>query len=211
MEDLTKVQQGLVNDLITEFKKINPKPKSGTSRFGLETITECVREEERFTQTIKKHNATMSKLFKTQLKDDVKEFQEEFGEFIDVEVGYRYAYGQNTKDNLNNGIDSLKAGNGSSSEVHLCLVSKVRIRNYDSSYNYFNGKAYHKIYVSFKRESVSTTLKSGKKVSLSKIIGLNYNTEDWLHRDRGESYGTLDSMIQGNEKLQQTIVSLATE
>jgi hypothetical protein len=206
MEDLTKVQQGLVNDLITEFKKINPKPKSGTSRFGLETITECQREEERFIETIKKHNTTMAKLFKTQLKDDIKEFREEFGEFINVEVGFHY----NNGGELRNGYDSLNCGNGSADEIHLFLVSKIKTFRGDSSRDYFKGKHYHKIYVSFKKEFVSTTLKSGKVVKLNKIIGLNYNTNDWLHKVKGDSYGTLDSMVQGNERLQQTIVSLAT-
>jgi hypothetical protein len=209
MEDLTKVQQGLVNDLITEFRKINPKPKSGTSRFGLETITECQREEDRFRETIKKHNTTMGKLFKTQLKDDVKEFKEEFGKLINIELGYHCPYQNSEK--LSHGYDDLKEGNGSYDELYLFLVSKIKTFSGESSKDYFKGKKYHAIYVSFKTEVVSTTLKSGKVVKLKKVIGLNYNTKDWLHRDKGESYGTLDSMIQGNEGLQQTIVSLATE
>lgn len=45
IENLTSVQQSLVNDLIKEFTKINPKPKdNGVRRFTFDTIAECNKE-----------------------------------------------------------------------------------------------------------------------------------------------------------------------
>ena len=72
--NLTSLQQGLINGLIKEFTKINPKPTNGTKRFGFDTITDCMKEEERFKETIAKHNMTMMKVFVEQLKGDIKVF-----------------------------------------------------------------------------------------------------------------------------------------
>jgi hypothetical protein len=77
-EQLTSLQQGLVNGLISEFTRINPKPSNGTTRFSFDTINECLKEEDRFKETISKHNITMMKVFVTQFKSDIKEFEKEF-------------------------------------------------------------------------------------------------------------------------------------
>ncbi len=47
MANLTSLQQGLINGLIKEFTKINPKPNNGTTRFSFDTINECLKEEAR--------------------------------------------------------------------------------------------------------------------------------------------------------------------
>ena len=63
-ENLTPLQKSLVEGLVMEFNKINPKPKTdGARRFTIDTITECQKEESRFLETIKKHNLTMIKVF----------------------------------------------------------------------------------------------------------------------------------------------------
>jgi hypothetical protein len=213
-EQLTSLQQGLINGLISEFTKINPKPTNGTKRFSFDTINDCLKEEDRFKETIIKHNATMMKVFINQLKEDIKEFKKEFGKVVDIEMGYfnntnteRYytlesLIEQQTKQPLND-------NNGT--EIKMFFVSKTR--NYggsDSRYNYF-GKNYHGIYVNFKRERVGTTLESGKNVSACKIVGLTYNTHDWLNSDKdyAKKYATLDEMVQNNKTIQQKIVELA--
>ena len=87
--NLTPLQQGLVNDLIKEFNRINPKPRAeGSKRFTLETINDCNREEERFKETITKHNLTMMKVFINQFNDELKEFKKEFGKVLDVQIGH---------------------------------------------------------------------------------------------------------------------------
>jgi hypothetical protein len=86
-------------------------------------------------------------------------------------------------------------------------VSKVKLYNGDSRYNYFGGM-YKDISVDFKREKVEFTLESGKIVNAYKIIGLQYNTENWLNRDRGHIYNTLDDMIQSNKQIQQSIIKI---
>jgi virulence-associated protein VapD len=216
ISNLTPIQQGLITDLVNEFNKINPKPTSGVSRFTFETISECLNEEERFFETLMKNNKTMIKLFEKQFKDDIKEFLKEFGKAFRVEQGYIWVNNEprNTMEQLIE--EHLKGDNRrrldlSSSEVNLFFVSnKKDYRSFngsDSRYDYF-GNAYHRIYVDFNRERVTIKLQSGKEVSFYKVVGLKYYTNEWLHRDKGESYTSLDEFIQNNKTIQQRLVAM---
>lgn len=210
--NLTKVQQDLINGLVKEFTKINPKPTNGVARFSFDTINDCMKEEERFLQTIAKHNQTMMKVFVDQLKSDIKGFEKEFGKVVGIEMGY--LVGINECNTLNtflaqNTKQILSYNN--SSEIKLFFVSKVkRYSGGDSRYDYFNGKKYYNVYVDFKREKVATRLESGKEVSAYKIVGLEYNTNDWLYRDKPDckTFSSLDEMVQTYKPIQQRIVDL---
>jgi hypothetical protein len=213
-EQLTKVQQGLVNGLISEFTKINPKPTNGVKRFGLETINDCVAEEQRFKQTIAKHNRTMMKVFSDQLKADIKEFKKEFGKVIDIELGHSYSGGserQHTLEKLIEQCEKQPISDNRSTEIKLFFVSKVKkYQSSDSRYDYFDNKQYQGIFVTFKRERVDVKLESGKGVIAFKIVGLVYKNYDWLNDDRDfcKKFSTLDEMVQNYKPLQQQIVGL---
>jgi len=215
MENLTSLQQGLINGLIKEFTKINPKPSNGATRFGFDTINECLKEEERFLQTIAKHNLTMMKVFVGQLKGDIKEFSKEFGKVVNLEMGFKYPNQPQHHSSLEKMVEKTKESplqNNYSNETQLFFVSKTKkFSNDDSRFDYFGGKSYHKVYVDFKREIVKVTLESGKVVQAHKIIGLTYNTHEWLHRDREscKTFMTLDELIQSHKYTQQRIVELA--
>ena len=214
-EQLTKLQQGLINGLIGEFTKINPKPSNGNTRFSFETINECLKEEDRFKETIAKHNMTMMKVFVTQLKSDIKAFEKEFGKVVNVELGYRYPNSEQYHHTLDKMLEQTKnrpLENNYSSETRLFFVSKIKkYSSGDSRFDYFNNKQYHTIYVDFKREIVQIKLESGKVVSANKIIGLEYNTNEWLHRDKEscQRFMTLDELVQSHKPTQQKLVELA--
>ena len=215
MANLTSLQQGLINGLIKEFTKINPKPSNGTTRFSFDTINDCLKEEERFKETIAKHNMTMMKVFVGQLKGDVKEFSKEFGKVVNVELGFKYPNSDQDHHTLEKMVEKTKESplqNNYSWETQLFFVSKTkRYSRGDSRYDYFGNKEYHKVYVDFKRELVKVTLESGKVVQAYKIVGLQYNTNEWLHRDKdnNRSCTTLDELIQSHKPTQQRIVELA--
>jgi len=214
-ENLTSLQQGLVNGLINEFTKINPKPTNGTTRFSFETINECLKEEDRFKETITKHNMTMMKVFVTQLKSDIKAFEKEFGKVVNIELGYRHpnsVQDQHTLDKMLERTKEQPLGEHGGCETHLFFIKKTKkYTSSDSRYDYFNNKQYHKIYVDFKRELVKVTLESGKEVRAFKIIGLQYNTNEWLHRDKSDfkTFMTLDELVQSHKYTQQKLVELA--
>ncbi len=212
MENLTKVQQELINGLIKEFTKINPKTTNGVARFTFDTINDCMKEEERFNQTITKHNQTMMKVFVEQLKSDIKGFEKEFGKVLKIEMGY--FVGSNECNTLNSFLTQNTKqilSCNSSAEVKFYFVSKVkRYDGGDCRYDYFNDKKYYNVYVDFKREKVATRLESGKEVSAYKIVGLQYNTQDWLYRDKenNKQFSSLDELIQNHKPTQQRIVAL---
>ena len=215
MENLTKLQQSLINSLIKEFTKINPKPSNGVARFSFETINNCLKEEERFKQTITKHNLAMIKLFGGQIKDDIKEFEKEFGSVLSIKTGYTAYYSKNNEvfKSLEKMIEDnteKPISNNDSRECELFFVSKSKPYSLGNSNEDYFGKAYRQIYVDFKREKVTITLESGKEVSAYKIVGVTYNYNNWLHRKNTNNVegSTLDEFIQRSKTIQQAIVGM---
>lgn len=218
MSNLTTLQQSLIDGLIKEFTKINPKPSvNGTKRFSFDTIAECQKEEERFLATIKKHNQTMVKVFEKQLADEIKTFIKEFGKPFTIQLGYKS--GTNLHHDLDAFIDANKNGNVQNNvnhkELYLFIVSKTKTY-YDGSSTrsegYCNGNAYHAIYVDFKRERVGVTLESGKNVFAYKISGLVFCSNEYLYRDRDGVVitSTFDEYIQTNKDLQKRMVEMTS-
>ena len=220
MSNLTPIQQKLVDDLVKEFTKINPKPTTnGTKRFSFDTIAECQREEERFLSTIKKHNQTMVKVFEKQLADEMKAFTKEFGKQFTLQSGYTYRNQSEVRHGLDAFIDANKNGNPQNNanhkELYLFIVSKTKAYYESSSTNpheYCNGKQYHTIYVDFKRERVGLTLESGKQVNAFKISGLVFKSNDYLYEDRESCVKapTFDEFIQKDKNVQRKLVEMAS-
>jgi hypothetical protein len=213
MENLSKLQQELINGLIKEFSKINTKPNDSKKRFSIDTINECLKEEERFKQTITKHNLKMINLFLNQFESDIEDFKKEFGDVLNIELGYKAPYHSIRNNTLDSMIEMAKnkiLGSNEYAETHLFFVSRNNLyQNSDNRYNYF-GYTYHRIYVNFKREKVNLILESGKSVYAYKIIGLEYNNKEYLHKniETFKSFSTLDEFIQSDKETQQRIIAL---
>lgn len=212
---LTPFQQKLVDDLTNEFTKLNGKPTvDKVNRFTFDTIAECNKEEERFINTLTKHNKTMSSVFIKLFNDEIKEFKKEFGKVIDIQIGHYY-FGSNNLPLSHSEKDFIQKNNilplenNHTSEMNLLFVSKTKSYEGDNRYDYCNGHAYHKIYVDFKREHVSHKLESGKIVSGWKIIGLEYRTSDYLAKGSGVTAYSLDELIQTEKRIQIKLVELA--
>lgn len=216
MSNLTSLQQGLIDGLIKEFTKINPKPSTnGAKRFSFDTIAECQKEEERFLSTIRKHNDTMIKVFDKQLKDELKAFEKEFGKAFTTQMGYTYRGNNNPQNTYDQFITANKGNvvnNYNHSEMYLFIASKTNAYKGESRCDYCNGKAHTKLQVDFKREKVTTKLDSGKEVYAWKIIGLEFISHEYLHRDNTSCIktATLDEYIQTNKQLQAKMVEMAS-
>lgn len=64
MKNLTPHQQQLVDEMIAEFSRINPKPSAdGKKRFSVASIDECNQEKNRF---LKRWPRTTEPSWKTQ-------------------------------------------------------------------------------------------------------------------------------------------------
>jgi len=212
--NLTPLQQSLVDDLIKEFNRINPKPKSdGSKRFTLDTINECNKEEERFNQTITKHNLTMLKVFINQFNDELKEFKKEFGKVLNTQIGrsnFGNSYG--TIDLFTAIAKERPLSNNEYREMELFIVSKTKTYSgADGRYNYCNNMNYLHLYVDFKREKVIHKLESGKELIVFKIVGLQYrNGFNYLHKEKTINTSTLDELIQIDKGVQKKLVDLAS-
>jgi hypothetical protein len=210
--NLTPLQQGLVTDLIKEFNRINPKPKAeGSKRFTLETIDECNREEQRFKDTITKHNLTMMKVFTNQFNEELKEFKKEFGKVLGTQIGHdRYGKPHATLDILSEITKEKPLANNEYYEMELFIVSKTKsYSGSDSRENYCDNMRYLQLYVDFKRERVVHKLESDKEVVVYKIVGLEYRrTFSYLHRDKTLNTSTLDELIQQSKDVQKIFVEL---
>ena len=214
MTNLNALQQSLVDGLIKEFSRINPKvTNTNGKRFSFDSIDNCKREEEKFIESVKKHNLTMIKVFEKQFKDELKAFTKEFGKVFNTQIGYRYQgqtqihhdYENFIKRNQGTPINAY-----TSDEFYLYIVSKTKIFDMgDSRYAYCGNKAYTKLQVDFKREKVSMTLESGKAVCAYKVVGLEFCEKEYLYRKDGLITSTLDEFIQTSKTLQRRMVELS--
>ena len=131
MKNLTNFQQKLVDDLINEFERINPKEVETNTkkRFDLNAINEVIGEEGRLIDTMKKHNQTMIKVFENQFKEEIKAFKKEFGKLFDFQIGYQLGNSEVTRNDV---AEWLKYNNehlispNESGEMRLFIVSKTR-------------------------------------------------------------------------------------
>ena len=216
MSNLNDFQKKLIDELTKEFEKLNPKQKvdNGVKRFSVGMINNCINEEEKFKQTMNKHNLTMLKVFVNQLKEDVKSFKKEFGKVFDMQIGIAKGNGIGIKQDIEE-LESETKKNplyiSGYKQVQLFIVSKTKnISLKDNNYNPCNNKQYTNSYVGFKTETSKVTLESGKEVSFQRIIGLEYSMYDYNYgnRDSKKVYPTLDELIQGEKYMQQRMVDL---
>jgi|688.fasta_scaffold99251_6 hypothetical protein len=212
MSNLTKFQEQLITDIQKEFTKLNTKEEinSKGKKFTLATIEDCINEEVKFIDIIKKHNEKMIAAFSKMMLKEIKDFNKEFGKVI--ELKYEFTKYENSK----GGLFSYMVENNKKSpeneyksyETILYFVSKVKFNRGNDRWNFFNNADYRKYYLDFKREVASITLESGKKVQLYKIIGAQYLTKDWLNRGNGKKYDSLDEMLQRDDEVQRAMVQL---
>lgn len=208
--NLTPLQKDLLDELVNEFNKLNPKPKSNAAkRFTFDSINECQNEEKRFLETIEKHNLTMMKVFIGQLGTELKEFNKEFGKALEIQIGHsKYATLNGTIENIMNNVKANPTNFGDYNEILLFFASKTKEHKGDSSYDFCFGKKYVQLFVGFKKERVSVTLLSGKIVSAYKIVGLEYCTHNYHNKEKGTTRPTLDELVQEDKTIQQKIVEL---
>lgn len=204
MKNLTPHQQQLVDEMIAEFSRINPKPSvDGKKRFSVASIDECNQEKNRFLKTMAAHNRAFLENAMLTILVQFLEFEKEFSEVVSIHVGNRY--GRYTFDSMN---DSLleKLNESLSSYTEIRIVPKGKPKDYDE-----DGKV-AKLYAGIKSSRVSTTLISGEKVYSSKYESIWWGPEYYpLHNSDGweKTRGSLDEFLQSNEKLQQAIVKIS--
>lgn len=205
--NISTYQAKLLSDLSKEFDKLNPKIKVGiTPKFSLKTINHCINEEKTFIETIAKYNVSIAQVLDKQFKAEIKAFEKEYKKVMYITFGKRYS-----ETNISGTYDTMfKSSNncGGSRETEINFVSEVKRNTNSDTQRYNEGQAYHTIYCSYKTERAPITLQSGKRIELQRIVGFNFSTHDWLHKNNeyATNRNTLDSLIQESKDVQQRIV-----
>ena len=202
MKNLTPHQQQLVDEMIAEFSRINPKPSvDGKKRFSIASIDECNQEKNRFLQTMAAHNRAFLENAMPRMQEQFQEFEREFSEVVSIHVGTMRGY--YTFDNLN---DSLlnNLNSSSSAYVEIKIVPKGKPKDYEE-----DGKI-AKFCAGIKSSRVSTTLLSGEKVYSAKYESIWWGP-NWHPSNDGweKTRESLDEFLQSSERLQQSIVKIS--
>ena len=202
MKNLTPHQQQLVDEMVAEFSRINPKPSvDGKKRFSIASIDECNQEKNRFLQTMAAHNRAFLENAMPRMQEQFQEFEREFSEVVSIHVGtMRCNY---TFDSLNDSL--LNNLNGSlSTYVEIKIVPKGKPKDYGE-----DGKT-AKFCAGIKSLQVSTTLLSGEKVYSAKYESIWWGPNSYPSNDGWEkTRESLDELLQSSERLQQAIVKIS--
>jgi len=212
MDNLTSFQANLIKDIQQEFERLNPKIDTNKP-FNLQTIKAIQNEEAAHIESVKLFNLRMIDIYAEQFRKEIKEFEDEFGSEIEVRYDFQI-YPTSPNNTLEYFIsqNKLKAiTNNDFNEVVIYFISKNKTQHFsEPRYNYFNNRIYFKIYFDFVRDYEKITLRNGKTVNPSKILGYMYNTNEYLHRklDSNNKHKTLNDMVQNCKYFQRKLVEL---
>jgi hypothetical protein len=221
---LTKTQQELVDGIIGEFTNINAKDTSKKSdgRFTLASVRKCESDKEEFTRNINLHNSAMLDFFQDKVLSDIKEFTEEFGSVIDVELcrdnvdihydnlGMLYKL----KDHWMNKEHHHSSYTTKAKQIEAYFISKTKTENVDYNRSRFEklkvGSAMRfKAFITPKADWATIVLEDGTNYRMLKINGIQYSLHNWLHDENYTTYSSLDEMLQNSKDFQSQIVRIS--
>jgi hypothetical protein len=180
---LTTFQENLIEELKSEFTKLNPPVVQSSGRFSLETVKKDVDDTEAFKKSVWDYNKKMSIMLKESMLKQVEEFNREF---FPVNLRYKHL-------NMFDYADDYYLKNPKTAETAF----------------YFNDEYdYTRFYLLYSYDNVEIKT-SCETIQLSKLKGLLWSRRDWLHRNDsgGKFYTTLDEFVQDSQNLQQIITS----
>jgi hypothetical protein len=197
MKNLTPRQQQLVDEMIAEFSRINPKPSvDGKKRFSIASIDECNKEKDRFLQTMAAHNRAFLENAIPKMQEQFQGFAREFGEVVSIHLGNERGYYT---------FDAIRELTSSYAEIRV--VPKCKSQNYRE-----DGKT-ATFYAGIKSSRESTTLISGEKVYSAKYESIWWGPNWHPSGDGSDGWGktreSLDELLQSSERLQQSIVKIS--
>jgi hypothetical protein len=202
MNNLTPHQEKLIDEMIAEFSRINPKPSiDGKKRFSIASIDECNQEKDRFLQTMAAHNRAFLENAMPIIKGQFAEFEKEFGEVVSVYVGNDYGK-YNTFNNMSDSMIKNPNNSTTSYYAEIRIVPKGNPRDCRENIARF--------YTGIKSSQVNTTLLSGEKVYSAKYESIWWGPSSYPSNEGWEkTRGSLDEFLQSNERLQQSIVKIS--
>ena len=180
--NLTQFQENLIEDLKKEFSKLNPPKVETSSRFSLQAVKKGIDDTEAFRKSVFDFNAVMAKQLEQDFYRQIDEFNKEFSP---VQIFARDL------------SDIFKAEyyikNPHQGDVSIYFEGETDVNR-------------HQLHVMYDYEPVEINTHC-QVIRLYKIKGLLFHRLGYLHREKYDSYESLDEFVQNYKQFQQSITS----
>ena len=214
MKNLTPHQQQLVDEMVAEFSRINPKPSvDGKKRFSLATIDKCNQEKDNFLKSLAAYNSSFLYDAVEKMRHQLEEFIEEFGETVGVAEGsgadLKYSKISDLQIAMYRNINS----NTSPYYVKITLFPKhFEPLTADAQYRIPDSSMFS-FYAGIRSKMEKLVCTNGEAVYSSKYEAIWWGPDSYPHNgNRGGWTSTrksLEDFLQSSERLQQAIVHIS--
>lgn len=212
MKNLTPHQEQLVNDMIAEFSRINPKPSDGgKKRFSLATIDECNQEKQNFLKSLAVYNRSFLDDAIKKIRHQLDEFIEEFGKAVGVAEGSGMDVKFHRISDLQEGLNSDLNAKTSPNYVKITLFP-VYLRPLEGTrYGFEDGNMFS-FYAGIKSNTEKLVCSNGEAVYSAKYESIWWGLDSYPSHNpcRWElTKASLEDFLQSSERLQQEIVRIS--
>lgn len=211
MNNLTPHQEQLVNDMIAEFSRINPKPADGgKKRFSIASIDECNQEKRNFLESLSAYNRSFLENAIEKMRLQLKDFIDEFSEAVGIAEGYGTDFKYGKISDLYTSLHDNPTDSTSAHYVQVTLFPKY-IGTLTSGAKYkLADKHMHSFYAGIKSNTEKLVCTNGEAVYSAKYECIWWG-DDYYPKNTGweSTRDSLEDFLQSNERLQQAIVRIS--
>lgn len=213
MKNLTPHQEQLVNDMIAEFLRINPKPADGgKKRFSLATIDECNQEKDNFLKSLAVYNRSFLDDAIKKMQRQLDEFIEEFGQVVGIAEGSGSSLQCSRTSNLYKSGHSSPNSDLSPYYVQVTLFPK-HFGTIVNNASRIASSSMFSFYAGIRSKIEKMVCTNGEEVRSAKYEAIwwgpdsypcNGNQGGWI-----TTRESLEDFLQSSGRLQQAIVSIS--
>jgi len=212
MKNLTPHQEQLVNDMIAEFSRINPKPTDGgKKRFSLATIDECNQEKDNFLKSLAVYNRSFLDDAIKKIRHQLDEFIEEFGKAVGVAEGSGMDVKFHRISDLQKRLNLDLNAKTNPNYVKITLFPAYLRPPEGTRYGYEDGNMFS-FYAGIKCNTEKLVCSSGETVYSAKYESIWWGRDSYPANNPSEwelTRGSLEDFLQSSERLQQAIVRIS--
>ena len=212
MKNLTPHQEQLVNDMIAEFSRINPKPTAGEKkRFSIASIDECNQEKHNFLKSLAAYNSSFLNDAVEKIRRQLDEFIEEFDEAVGVAEGSGMDVKFHRISDLQEGLNRDLNAKTSPNYVKITLFPTYLRPIKGTRYGPEDGNMFS-FYAGIKCNTEKLVCSSGETVYSAKYESIWWGRDSYPAHNPSEwelTRGSLEDFLQSSELLQQEIVRIS--
>ena len=211
MKNLTPHQEQLVNDMIAEFSRINPKPSDGgKKRFSIASIDECNQEKRKFLESLAAYNRSFLDNAIEKIRLQLQGFIDEFGEAVGIVEGCGTDFKFGKISDLRSSLYSKPNDSTSPEYVQVTLFPKYIGTLTLSAKCKLADKYMFSFYAGIKCEMKNLVCSNGEVVYSAKYESIWWGRDSYPKNTGWESTkDSLEDFLQSSERMQQAIVRIS--